>query len=77
MRHVDQMIKSTPNIHPVVDLTKKFIRATITVLPQSIPGISNKSNAEDSETKSDVENSESITPVDTQQPRLQPALQNV
>ena len=64
-----------------------FLRP-FTVLPQSVLEISNKFNAEDSESKNNVENSESMTPVDTatepvkspiiqktdtQQPRPQPA----
>ena len=86
VRHVDQMIKSTPKTHLVVDLNNKFVHPTITVLPQSVPEILNKSNAEDSKSKSNVENPESITSVgtatepvkspimqktDTQQPRSQ------
>ena len=54
VRHVNQMIRSTPEIHPVVDLNNRFVHPIITVLPQSVTEISNKSNVEDSKSKSDV-----------------------
>ena len=65
VRYVDQRIKSTPEIHPVVDQNNKFVHPTITVLSQSVPEILSKSNAEDSESKNDAGNFKSITPVDT------------
>ena len=65
VRYVDQWIKSTPEIHPVVDLNNKFVHPTITVLSQSVPEILSKSNAEDSVSKNDAGNFKSITPVDT------------
>ena len=51
-------------VHPkyiqLLTWIEKTVHPTVTVLPQSVPEILNKSDVEDSESKSDVE-----TPVDT------------